>query len=92
MIILLSILAISKLVKDNIYAMLAGSAVFVVPVVLWMMNLNFMYSFTMMPLLTANDLFMGQYSVISSVLYVFLPTAVGVFSTLLCVKGLKHTG
>ena len=84
-IILLSVLAISKLMKNNIYAMLTESAVFAAPVVLWMMKLSFMYRITLLPLLTSNDLYMGSFSMLSTILYVIVPVILGVFGTFLCV-------
>lgn len=60
-IILLAVLAVSKFMKNSITALLVSSFLFAVPIILYFMNVQFIYPFTMLPLLHTNSLLTGGY-------------------------------
>lgn len=60
-IILLTVLTVSRFMKNSIIALLVSSFLFAVPIILYFMNVQFIYPFTMLPLLHTNSLFTGEY-------------------------------
>lgn len=81
-IVLLGCMAISKMVKNNIFAILISSFIFAVPVILYFMKIRFVYHITMLPLLTVNNIFRGQYSLLLMMVYVIIPICIAFIGTL----------
>jgi len=82
-IMLLAILAISKMAKNNIFAMIVSGFLLAVPIILWMMNLKFIYPVTGLSLLTTNSIFIGQYKTIFFKIYIIIVIGIGVGSILI---------
>ena len=74
---LLAVLAISRSVKSSIPAMLFGLALFIAPVVLYLMGIGFVYPFTLLPLFTANELYTGSFSPIFTAVFAAVPIVMG---------------